>query len=420
MTATTLDHRPFEAIPTWVGTRLRPVVEGAADELLGELLGRTDGPPGDAPPRPGSPHAERLRDGIVAGLAHFCDLLENPGTGWGRVASFYRAAGRQLARDGRDPIESHQTLRRSALAAWRGITSLADELDLDHDTLLRVVEAQFSYLDAVSAVVAEGYRAECGDAARDERLRRARLLALLLADPVGDQGTIETLATQARWPLPSTVAAVAVAPRPGQVGRDDTGTFRPPLAVPDELLADQGMPEPSLLLPDPEAPGRAALLDPLTQDWIVAVGPTVPLPRARESLRWARDTLVLARRGAFPVDRPVRSADHLPSLVVFRAGELIDDAATTRLAPLSGLAPAQRDRLTETLQALLEHNFNAAQASRRLRVHPQTVRYRLRQLEDLFGDDLRDPRRCLEMELILHARYATSDSAPAEVEHAVP
>ncbi|WP_019632992.1 PucR family transcriptional regulator [Actinomadura atramentaria] len=414
MTATTLDHRPFELIPSWVGTRLRPVVEGAADDLLRELLGGAapwHDPAGDAPPDRPADH--RLREGIVAGLAHFCDLLEDPGAGWDKVASFYRAAGRQLARDGRDPVESHQTLRRSALAAWRGLAALTDELDLDHETLLLVVEAQFSYLDAVSAVVAEGYRAETGDALRDERLRRARLLALLLSDPVGDRAALEALAAQARWPLPATVAAVAVAVRPGRPDRAADGAFRPPLPVSDELLADQGMPEPSLLLPDPDAPGRAAVLDRLARDWIVAVGPTVPLARARESLRWARDTLTLARRGAFPTERPVRSADHLPSLVVLRAGELIDDAATTRLAPLKDLAPAQRDRLTETLQALLENNFNAAQASRRLRVHPQTVRYRLRQLEDLFGDDLRDPRRCLEMELILHARSAAADPAPA-------
>jgi DNA-binding PucR family transcriptional regulator len=97
--------------------------------------------------------------------------------------------------------------------------------------------------------------------------------------------------------------------------------------------------------------------------------------------------------------------------VIARAGELIDDAAATRLAPLGAVPPARRERLAETLLALLEHNFNAADASRRLRVHPQTVRYRLRHLQDLFGDDLRDPRRCLEMELILHARLVNRGAA---------
>jgi DNA-binding PucR family transcriptional regulator len=38
-------------------------------------------------------------------------------------------------------------------------------------------------------------------------------------------------------------------------------------------------------------------------------------------------------------------------------------------------------------------------------VHPQTVRYRLRQVEDLFGDQLRDPDRRFELEVALRARH---------------
>ncbi|WP_262402077.1 PucR family transcriptional regulator, partial [Actinomadura sp. CNU-125] len=129
-------------------------------------------------------------------------------------------------------------------------------------------------------------------------------------------------------------------------------------------------------------------------------------PRAR-SLRWARETLALAGRGGIPATGAIRSAEHVPALVISRAGELIDDAAATRLAPLRPLPPARRERLAETLLALLEHNFNAADAGRRLRVHPQTVRYRLRHLQHLFGDDLRDPRRCLELELILRRTLST-------------
>ncbi|MQY04777.1 helix-turn-helix domain-containing protein [Actinomadura macrotermitis] len=397
MTTTPLDARPFAAIPDWVGTRLRGAIGTVADELLHEMLddGRT---------APGV-DAGDLRAAIETGLGHFCDLLEDPGTGWDRVATFYRAIGRRMARDGRDPAETHQALRRSTLAAWRGITAFSDLLEKGEGTqapsatnlLSLLVEAQFSYLDAVTSVVTAGYQAEARDAVETARLRRARLLALLLADPPADPRVIGALARQARWPLPRTVAAVAVRRRRGSAAR---------LPVPDDLLVDFGRPEPHMLLPDPD--GRAALLEPLTEDWVVAMGPAVPLVRACESLRWARDTLTLAQRGAIPDAGVVRSAENLPALVVFRAGELIADAAVTRLAPLRGLAPAQRDRLTRTLLALLENNFNAARASKRLRVHPQTVRYRLRQLEGLFGDDLRDPRRCLEMELILHARHGAN------------
>jgi sugar diacid utilization regulator len=174
------------------------------------------------------------------------------------------------------------------------------------------------------------------------------------------------------------------------------------------VLADAGRSEPLLLVPDPDGPGRRRLLDVLLADWVVALGPTMPTPRAAESLEWAQDALRLALRGVLPGAEVIRCADHVPTLAIFRAEELIDQVADLRLAPLRSLPPVQARRLGETLLALLQSNFNATEVGSRLHVHPQTVRQRLRLLEELFGDDLRDPQRCLEIEMILHARLAGS------------
>jgi DNA-binding PucR family transcriptional regulator len=46
--------------------------------------------------------------------------------------------------------------------------------------------------------------------------------------------------------------------------------------------------------------------------------------------------------------------------------------------------------LAQTLLAWLEC-ADDANAARRLHVHPQTIRYRLRQVSELFGDALTDP-----------------------------
>ena len=40
----------------------------------------------------------------------------------------------------------------------------------------------------------------------------------------------------------------------------------------------------------------------------------------------------------------------------------------------------------------------------RLGVHPQTVRYRLRQIRELWGDEIDDPDRRFELELVLRAQ----------------
>ncbi|KAB2364748.1 PucR family transcriptional regulator, partial [Actinomadura montaniterrae] len=144
--------RPFEAVPAWVAERLRPQVDRAADEVLNELR-RGDPPLGDE-------EAGRARAGIAAGIRHFCDLVEDPGAGWERVAAFYLRVGRHLARDGRDPVEVQQALRRSALAAWRTLAAVPGGLDLDLGALSLVVDAQFCYMDAVAEVIAAGYAAE--------------------------------------------------------------------------------------------------------------------------------------------------------------------------------------------------------------------------------------------------------------------
>ncbi|MEV5825996.1 helix-turn-helix domain-containing protein [Spirillospora sp. NPDC052242] len=386
------DVAAFEKVPAWVAERLRARVDRAADELMRELGERGAVPVGD--------EARRVRSGVAAGLRHFCDLVDDPDAGWDRVRAFYLRVGRALARDGRDPDEIQQSLRRSVLAAWRTLATVPGGLDLDRAALGLVVDAQFAYMDAVAEVIAAGYREEraARPAGDPDVRRRARLLQLLLAEPPADPDRVAALAREARWPPPRTVAAAAARPR-----RDGVLPPHPPAGA----LADFAAPEPALLFPDAPDGARPVLPAELVRDWVVAIGPAVPLAGAARSLRWARETLALAGRGVIPDTGPIRSAEHVPALMVSRAGELIDDAAATRLAPLRAVPPARRERLAETLLALLEHNFNAADAGRRLRVHPQTVRYRLRHLRHLFGDDLSDPRRCLEMELILHARLVT-------------
>jgi DNA-binding PucR family transcriptional regulator len=65
---------------------------------------------------------------------------------------------------------------------------------------------------------------------------------------------------------------------------------------------------------------------------------------------------------------------------------------------------ALRDRIAETLLAWLQLGENAAEVAQRIHVHPQTVRYRMRQIHELFGDQLRDPDRRFELQLALRIR----------------
>jgi DNA-binding PucR family transcriptional regulator len=67
-------------------------------------------------------------------------------------------------------------------------------------------------------------------------------------------------------------------------------------------------------------------------------------------------------------------------------------------ARLPARPPAARAPMAATLRAYLDHRGNAPAMAEALHVHPQTVRYRLRRLRELFGDALEDPEARFELE----------------------
>jgi DNA-binding PucR family transcriptional regulator len=65
--------------------------------------------------------------------------------------------------------------------------------------------------------------------------------------------------------------------------------------------------------------------------------------------------------------------------------------------------------MSETALAYIEQRGNAAGMARSLRIHPQTARYRIARLREIYGNDLDDPGERLALELSLRA------GAPARV-----
>ena len=79
------------------------------------------------------------------------------------------------------------------------------------------------------------------------------------------------------------------------------------------------------------------------------------------------------------------------------------ELAYERLAPLADETPASRERLCATLLAWLRHQANTTHAAEELSVHPQTVRYRVARLRELFGPGLDEPDVRYELETVLRA-----------------
>jgi hypothetical protein len=269
---------------------------------------------------------------------------------------------------------------------------------LSIDVIGPVGEALFLYLDELAAACSEGFTQASAEVAGELERRRRRLLDLIVTDPPVSREAVAELARAAGWPLPRRVAVVALEDR-------SQDHFGPLPALPPDVLVDVARQDPCLLVPDPDGPGRAEVIERGLRGWTGALGPAVPLSRAASSLRWARQMLALARRGVVTGGRGlIRCEEHLATLLLSADEELARVLSAVRLAPLAGLRPVQQDVVAETLLAWLQNAGNARLAAGQLHVHPQTVRYRLRQIQELFGPVLAEPGARFELEVALRAR----------------
>jgi DNA-binding PucR family transcriptional regulator len=108
--------------------------------------------------------------------------------------------------------------------------------------------------------------------------------------------------------------------------------------------------------------------------------------------------------GGAPRGGLVIADEHLAGLLLAADPDVAADLVASRLAPLDHLPEGPRARLTETLAAWLDRPGQVQAVAAALDVHPQTVRYRVRQLRDLFGTRLEDPEARFELALALRAR----------------
>ncbi len=286
--------------------------------------------------------------------------------------------------------------RVGARLSWREAAAAAREAGFDAETLSLLAESIFAYIDELSAESAAGF-AEAQSAAAGEADRRRRVLVEhLMRSPPADPVAVEASAREAGWALPDALAALVWVPGDERV---------PPMLPPGTLTATVGELQ-CAFVPDVDAPGRRAELARALGRRGAALGPAVPWPEAERSARRALATLGLAEHGLAPQGRLLDAGGHLGSLVVHADPVLLRELAARRLAPLEGLHPNARARLTETLAAWLAARGGASETAAALGVHPQTVRYRLGQLRQRFGDALEDAEARFELELALRALRA--------------
>ncbi|GAA3888521.1 PucR family transcriptional regulator [Streptomyces lacrimifluminis] len=338
-----------------------------------------------------------LRSGVVQALTLFVDHIADPGTRGDSITAIYHELGRGEALEGHSLETLQSALRVGGMHAWRLLGRTTEELGLDSAVMAGLGELAFRTVHEVAEAAAAGYAEGQLHSTDELERRRARLLGLLLGEGPVSSEAVRDLAHGARWTVPPYVAVVVLAACP-----DHREVEWPPAAA--GALVDMESRPPRMLVPDPDGSGgfggRAFTL--ALRGRPAAIGPTVPLTEAARSLRWATRALGLMGRGILPRQGVVRCADHLSTLVLHSDEPMLDLLRVRALSPLDAVSEQQRGRLAETLLAWLLSGSNVPDVATRLHIHPQTVRYRLRQLEKVFGEAaLHDPGNRLDLILAL-------------------
>ena len=255
-----------------------------------------------------------------------------------------------------------------------------------------IAGALFGYVDALAGAAAEGFLDEQRDTAQDWATTRRRLVTLLVQPDPPAEAVLRAAADAARWPLPTTLAVLSVDGTDAEQVARGIGAGAVAAVIGDAVR---------VVLPDPGTPGR---LDRARQALVgrrAALGPTVERHRARLSYRLSRRALTLHQHGALGREPVVSCDDHLLGLLTAWEPGLAAHLADTVLAPLAGLRPTARRALAETLHGWLRRQGQVVAVAEDLHTHPQTVRYRMRQLRALFGPALDDPDARLVLTLAL-------------------
>ncbi len=389
----TLDSEPWRGLPRHVADLIEPELPAITGEILATIARQV---PEYARPLEGS-FGRGLRTGVGEALLQFVALIRDPDAGRDSGREVYVELGRGEQRQGRTLDSLLAAYRIGARVAWRRIAAAGRRAGLDAEPLTLLAESIFAYIDELSADSVEGFAEAQAEVEDLRRRRRRELTRLLLREPAADPADVAAAARAAGWSLPGRLAVAACAER------DLAGVAR---RLPPETLATTIDGSGCLLIPDPDGPGRAEALTRAAARAPLALGPAVAPGAAAESWSLALALLRATAAGTPAGEGLLRADNHLAELLLLGGGALTERIAARRLEPLAGLTEKARARMLETALAHVRHNGNAVAMAAEMHVHPQTARYRIARLRELFGDQLDDPDARFELEIALRAEAA--------------
>jgi hypothetical protein len=362
-------------------SEVRPVATRITRHLRDELPTETEG------------FEELIFTAVHGSMSHFIDV------GLGREAPYvaiddhFRKVGFKVAAMGQDRAIVDRAIGIATTDLWDELRNRAAENELSAAALNALNEMMTSYVDHLTSQVSTGF--EAGTEARDQNndVARARLIDRMLSGASHDE--IEAQAALGEWPLPDKVTVMAVELRDAdQISAD---------ALSAVALTRRRRPTQVVICP----PGATTTV---TKEVRAAV------PKARVSIcwpvppadvpaawRWANRALALVNARVIPAKPVINCLAYRTEIWLHAEPVMRRQLAQELLEPLLAESANSREILTETLLVWLETRESAPAIAAVLGVHPQTIRYRWKRINELFGESLRDPEFVTQLLLLLKA-----------------
>ncbi|ROQ26368.1 DNA-binding PucR family transcriptional regulator [Streptomyces sp. PanSC19] len=335
---------------------------------------------------------DSLRDSCTANADLILTHLRLGGT---PDASSARETGRLRAEQGVPLADTLHAYRIGSQFLWTEILTEARARPEVSDDLLLSESTEFWALSGLYAeTVAVAYREAAAELTSQGQARRSALVEAVFTGIVTDR-TLWEAARELELPEHGPYAVAAA--KAGAPGEE-------PLTGAEAALRQANLPSAWRLLPDEQLalialPTEAAETTCLRilRRTRARVGFSPRFRSLRDTpraLRFAR----LALAGLEGTGPGVARFDDNPlAMVVAAAPAESAHLMEVVLRPVLDLPAAERSRLLRTLEHWFAAAGSAGAAARTLFVHPNTVRYRLRRVEELTGRSLSDPRAAADI-----------------------
>ena len=369
-------------------TALRDVLPSVADQAVEAIIEEVPSYEGAFEGRMG----ETIRDAVQFALGGFLTLATRQlATPQAPAIEGAYQLGRGEARSGRTVEALLAAFRIGARVAWRDMSRAAVDAGVDAGELARFAELVFAYIDELSAASVAGHADELESSGRVRQRNLERLARALVAGAAAD--AVIAAAVRVDWQPPDFLTAVLLPE--SQVPQVLTVLDSRTLQHTEDLTGPAEGHAVVLVPSNGSQSARRGLLQALRGSDAV-IGPTVAwleVPRSHE--RAARALGALGLEGMIDTD------EHLARLLLAADDPIRDDLRSRILAPMADQRPSTAEKLAETLRSWLLHQGRRDAVAAELFVHPQTVRYRIGQLREIYGDRLEDPDFVLAATLAL-------------------